>query len=110
VAQTGVEFVISAARSLVMLSSPLGTSREIARVTFDGGYVLPGTAATAGQTALPAELESACLEQTAYLYQRKDQLGLVSVSGEGGSVSQFSSLDLLPGIKKVLEKYERWRA
>lgn len=33
-----------------------------ARVTYTGGYVLPGAQVGAGQAALPADLESAAVE------------------------------------------------
>jgi hypothetical protein len=110
VAQTAPDYVVNPTRNIIELATTLGTSRQIGRVTFAGGYVLPGTTPSEGQTALPDEIEQAAIEQCAYWYQRKDQLGLTSVSGEGGSISQFAALDLLPGVTKVLKKYERWRA
>jgi hypothetical protein len=104
-----VEYLLNPTKSIVELAAPLGTSRQLGRVTFAGGYVLPGNTPGTGQTALPAELEQAAIEQCAYWYQRRDQLGLTSVSGEGGSISNFTALDLLPGVRAVLNKYERWR-
>ena len=64
---------------------------------------------SSGQTALPSEIEHACADQVAYLYQNRSRLGITSVTGEGGGISQFSQLDLLPHVKPILKKYERWR-
>lgn len=101
-------YFIGARRNIVELEDALGTSRQVARITYTGGYVLPGSTATGLQTALPDALEQACVEQVAYLYQQKDRLGLVSVSGEGGAIQQFAQIDLLPSVRAVLRKYERW--
>lgn len=114
VAQTGIDYLVNGTRSIVELGASLGTSREIGRVTFAGGYVLPGTTPSGSQTALPDEIEQACVEQCAYLYQNKDRLGLSSISGAGGSISKdpvsvVSPLSLLPSVMAVLKKYERWR-
>jgi hypothetical protein len=109
VVQTSPDYLLNPTKSIIELASCLGTSRQIGRVTFTGGYVLPGGTVGAGQTALPDEVEQAAIEQCAYFFQRKDQLGLTSVSGGDGSISQFSALDLLPPVKAMLKKYERWR-
>jgi hypothetical protein len=101
------DFMISPSAAIIELSIALADSRSLARVTYAGGYVLPGATAGVGQTALPADLEQATVEQCCYWYQRRQQLGLVSVSGDGGSVSQYRTLDLLPSVSAVLSKYER---
>ncbi len=106
--QTEVDYLIGAKKNVLELDLPLGTAKELARVTYTGGYVLPGAVAGAGQTALPAVVEQACVEQVAYWYQRRNQLGLVSISGEGGSIQNFPALDLLPNVKAVLKSFERW--
>ena len=78
-------------------------------MTYTGGYILPGVAPTGNQVPLPDELELACVEQVAYWYQRRSQLGLVSVTAEGGgTVQQFQSSDLLPQVRAVLKRYERF--
>src|SRR4051812_27087055 len=102
------DYLIGPAKNIIEMASPIGSSRELGRVTYSGGYVLPGTTPGNGQTALPDEIEQACVEQVAYWYQNRNRLGLQSVSAEGGSIQNFASLDLLPGVKAVLRKYERW--
>src|SRR5215210_6886740 len=58
--QNDVDYVIR--RSCVIsLGAPFGSEREQAKVTYTGGYVLPGSTPGAGQTALPDDLEHACV-------------------------------------------------
>ena len=114
--QTGVEFlirrqcVISLRHSLSSLPStlsPLPTSC-LGRVTYTGGYVLPGTMPGAGQTPLPDDLEQAAVEQVAYWYRNRDKLGLTRNWPHDGTYEGFAQLDLLHEVKAVLKKYERW--
>lgn len=108
IAQANVDFLVSPQSSLIELAAPLGTSRQNGRVTFTGGFVMPGDTVAAGQTAFPDEIEQACLDQAVYWYESRHRLGLLGVSGEGGSVQQFKSLDLVPHVLAVLRKHERW--
>jgi len=106
---SAIDYLISPQKTLLELAQPLGQSGQLGRVTYTGGYILPGgTPASAGQTPLPDDLEQACIEQVAYWYQRRAQLGLMSVSNDSGIVQQFQSSDLLPQVKSVLKHYERW--
>lgn len=116
VVQTGVSYLLRSAGevvSIISLLAPLGTGGQVARITYTGGYVMPGSVATTGQTALPDGLEQAAIEQIAAWYRDKDRAGLASVSGSGGSVSgqQMSvvnQLDLLPQVANLLKGFERW--
>src|SRR5258706_7731423 len=63
----GVEYLVRR-NCVVSLKSQLGTWREQARITYTGGYVLPGATAGAGQTALPDDLEQAAVEQVVLSY------------------------------------------
>ena len=108
IVQSGVEYLLSPQRSLVELAEPLGSVRQLGRVTFTGGYVLPGATPTGNQIALPDDIEQCCLDQVAYWYSRRSQLGLLSISSEAGIVQQFQSTDLLPQVRATLKHYERW--
>jgi hypothetical protein len=57
---------------------------------------------------LPDDLEQACIEQVAYWYQRRSQLGLVSSSSGDNIFQQFQTSDILPQVAAVLSHYERW--
>ena len=48
--QTGVEYLLR--RNCVLsLRLPLGASRQLGRITYTGGYVLPGTSPSAGSSS-----------------------------------------------------------
>src|SRR6266581_3669396 len=70
VEQTGIDYVVRR-NCIISLSEsfsiqPLAFSLQaLARVTYTGGYVLPGDTASPSQTPLPADLENAAIEQVA---------------------------------------------
>jgi len=101
-------YLIGPQLNLVELITPIGSESQLGRLTYTGGFVLPGTTPSNGQTALPDEVEQSCIDQTAYWYQNRNRLGITSMSAEGGSVQSLSSLDLLPHVKAIVKKYERW--
>lgn len=105
--QSNIDYLIRRA-CVISLSAPLGTKYEQARVTFTGGYVLPGTTPGAGQTALPDDLEHACVEQVAYWYQNRFRLGLLSMPAEGRTFFNLAQIDLLPQVQSILKRYERF--
>jgi hypothetical protein len=92
---------------VIRLAQILGAESQLLRVTYTGGYVLPGDAPAAGQTALPDDLEQACVEQIAFWYQRREQLGIVNISGEGGTIKLPNNPDLLPQVLAALKRYAR---
>jgi len=106
--QPAIDYLLSPQKSVVELAQPLGTSRQLGRITYSGGYILPGTTPTGSQIALPDDIEQACIEQVAYWYQRRSQLGLLSITSGDSTVQQFQSADLLPQVQAVLSHYERW--
>jgi hypothetical protein len=80
----------------------------IARVTYTGGYILPGTDPAPGQTPLPDDLEQACVEQVAYWFQNREHLGLKTYWPSGAAYQQFAALDLLDSVKTTLAHHRRW--
>jgi hypothetical protein len=61
-------------RCIISLPSPISylpssTPGALARVTYTGGYVLPGTTPGSGQTPLPDDIEQATVEQLAFWFQ-----------------------------------------
>lgn len=93
---------LTSAFSLQPFALPL-----LARVTYTGGYVLPGDPAAQSSTPLPVELEQAAVEQTAFWFQTKDQLGLIRQWPKGGNYQQFADPDLLPSVREMLRRYTR---
>jgi hypothetical protein len=90
---------------VVTFVEKLGSCHQLARVTYTGGYVLPGTTPTAGQTALPADIEQACIDQVAYWFLNRTTPGLISVTVTNGA--HVPTVDLLPSVANVLQKYQR---
>ena len=87
---------------------PNGICPAIGRVTYTGGYVLPGTTPSAGQTALPADLESAAVEQVSVWFQQREKLGLYRHWPNSGTYLVLSQLPLLPQVSASLRPYQRW--
>src|SRR5690348_15014569 len=104
--QTGVEYLVRH-EAIISFAAPLGRFLAQGRVIYTGGYVLPGVAPAAGQTALPADLEHAAVEQVAYWFQNRDRLGLQRVWDYHATYRQFADLDLLTGVRAVLERHAR---
>lgn len=107
VVQSNIDYIIRR-NCLLSLRAPLGTADAVLRLSYSGGFNLPGDIPEIGVTALPDDLQLAAVEQIAYWYQNKDRLGITSLSGSDGSISQFSKLDLLPIVSSVLAKFERY--
>jgi hypothetical protein len=80
---------------------------DIIEVIYRGGYCGASEAAAAGENALPDELREAAVMQACFMFKRKDDLGLSSISSQGGSISKFADVELLPLVKQVLDKYKR---
>jgi hypothetical protein len=100
--------VISLNRPLSFVAGVSSLGAQLARVTYTGGYVLPGTAVGAGQTALPADLESAAVEQVTAWFQLREKLGLIRHWPSGGTYMVFSQLPLLPQVAAILRPHRRW--
>jgi hypothetical protein len=108
--QTGIDYLIRNSTA-VTHSSPLAFDARpsaLGRLTYTGGYVLPGDTPGTGQTPLPPDLEQAAVEKVAYWFQNRDKLGLLRYWPHDGIYQQLSGLDLLPSVAAVLVKYKRW--
>jgi len=114
--QTDVEFIIrknctislATQPALITLNASRSTFPPQARITYTGGYLLPGSADVPSATRLPSDIEQAAIEQAAAWFYRKDQLGLEIRWDHGGAYLRLSQLDLLPQVRAVLRRYERW--
>ncbi len=100
--------VVSLTSALWLLASSFRTRQSALRITYAGGYVLPGTEPGPGQTPLPAELQSAAVEQIAFWFINREKLGLKTNWPKDGVYQQFATQDLLPSVTAVLDKHRRW--
>jgi hypothetical protein len=110
--QPDIEYLIRHS-CIISLPSPISyllspTSRASARVTYTGGFVLPGAIPAPGQTSLPADIEQAAVEQAAHWFQTRDYLGLKTHWPSGGIYLMFAQEPLLPAVSTTLKQYERW--
>jgi hypothetical protein len=109
VEQSGVSYLLRRACVLHLLS-PLATIHSplpIGRVTYTGGFLVPGSAPQPGAAALPADLEQAAIEQTAFWFQTRDMVGVLRQWPHGGDYEQLADLDLLPSVRAVLAHHTR---
>ena len=78
------------------------------QVVVKGGYVPPSETVGTGETALPDEIREAAIQQSLFFLQRRSDIGLISVSAIGSSISKHSKLELLPFVRSILNKHRRY--
>jgi hypothetical protein len=95
---------------VVSLDDCLGTTRELGRITYTGGYLLPNTVPEppAAAVPLPADLIYAASEQVAAFFQNRDKVGLIRHWPNSGTYTILSQQPLLPKVTMILRRYERW--
>jgi hypothetical protein len=93
---------------IITLLSPLRNPQSALRVLYAGGYVLPGTVPSAGQLPLPDDLENAAIEQVAYWFQTRDNIGLDTIWPHFGTYQKFAQFPLLLSVQQVLGHYRRY--
>lgn len=96
----------SGAGGVITLNVAPGTEEQTARVLYTGGYVLPGTTAEEGQTALPGDVEEAAIQQTVFLYQNRFATRVADVTGRSAAKGD-GDLTLLPSVIELLAPYRR---
>jgi hypothetical protein len=103
--KTGVDYLVDR-RCVISLKKRLG-DEGAGRVTYTGGFVLPGDTVGAGQTALPEDLEQAAVEQVAAWFMNRDKIGLIRNWPKGGVYQELQQTELLPSVSEVLRAYQR---
>jgi hypothetical protein len=110
VEQLGVDHLILS-KCVIALRTPLtatGCGVGTARVTYTGGYLVPGSPDLPGATRLPAELEQGAVEQIAFWFQTREKVGVTRQWPKGGSYEEFADPDLLPSVRSILARYTRF--
>ena len=83
------------------------------RISYTGGFTPPdvylaqGYQATAGEINLPDDLQAAAAKQVAFYSNRRSQLGVTSMSAQGGSIATYAKDDLLPDVLHTIERFRR---
>ncbi len=108
VEQSGVGYVVRGGCVISLDGALSAVEGAVGRVTYTGGYVLPGTTVGAGQTALPADVDWAAAEQVAAWFYNKEKIGLVRHWPNTGTYVVLSQQPLLPGVAAMVRKYQRW--
>ena len=68
-------------------------------ITWTGGYV--------NTNAVPGDIQLAVIMQTAFVFRRRKDIGLTSISMPDGSISVNAPTELLPEVKAVLKSYRK---
>lgn len=82
-------------------------TRDAIQIIYRGGYCSAGQTPGTGETALPDDLREAAIEQASFIFKRRDDIGLSGVTVEGGGMSKFSAMQLLPMVANILSAYRR---
>jgi hypothetical protein len=115
VEQTGIKYVIRNG-CIISLKTPLpvlstfsggGNDFGLARITYTGGFLLPGSADVPSATPLPSDLEQAAIEQAASWFMNRDKIGLTRYWPKGGIYLEFLKTYLLPNVRSALDRYQR---
>jgi hypothetical protein len=108
VEDAGVEHLVRG-RCVISVTAGLGGGAAgLGRVTYTGGYVLPGSVPGPGQAALPAEIEDAAIEQVAFWFRNRDKLGLIRHWPKDGVYMVFEQLPLMRQVIDALRPHRRW--
>lgn len=83
------------------------TIPDCIQVIYRGGYRAAGGTLGSGETRVPDDLREAGILQASFIFKRKDDIGLTSVSFDGGSISKSAPMKLLPIVEQILKKYRR---
>lgn len=95
---------------VISLLIRLGNWKQMARVKYIGGFVLPGDEVGDGQTPLPEDIQQACIEQIAYWYQNRSSVGSSSLTSAAGVTTTIQDQSLLNSVEDTLKRYTRWSA
>lgn len=82
-------------------------SPDAIQVIYRGGFCAAGATPSAGETAWPADLREAAIEQASFIWKRRHDIGLSGVSDQGGSINKNERIQLLPLVRDILAKYQK---
>jgi len=63
-----------------------------------------------GEVPLPADLEQAAIQQSAFVYRRRNDLGISASGTAGGDVTHYAKDELLSGVREIITAHTRFVA
>ena len=107
---SGLPYFLFPHSGLIDFAEALGTRDMQLRVTYTGGYWFDQTedgtgVLPTGAYLLPGDLQYAWLEQSAFLFERRNKLGLEKITHNG--TFTIAPADLLPHVSRILAPYRR---
>jgi hypothetical protein len=85
-----------------LLTGAFAPGLQSTRVSYTGGYL---TADGVSADARFPALQHACCLQTAFIYQRRAEIGAAGRSLEGGSIQLDTPIQLLPAVEQMLSAF-----
>ena len=81
---------------------------KIIKITWTGGYAEVDVDEGEGEElvlSVPDDMKQACIQQCAYVFKRRRDLGHSGVSTPNGNISYTAAIDLLPNVKTILDPH-----
>lgn len=76
---------------------------KLLSITWTGGYT---ENANTNVIEVPDDLQHACILQCIFVYRRRKDIGLSSVSNPDGNISVMTPVQLLPEVRAILDNYK----
>lgn len=88
------------------LVAPAATKPRIVSITWTGGYAQD---ATSKLVDVPEDIKLAVMLQVAFMFKRRKELGLESVTMPNGTINTTSTAKLLQEVERILRAYRNFR-
>lgn len=91
------------------VNSTTKTKPKQIKVVWTGGYEeINDSSIDDGTLDVPSSMKLGCYLQCSYMYKRRNDLGLMSISIAGGfTIGKMPAMALLPDVKEMLNKFRR---
>ena len=83
------------------ITAPTDTTPKAVSITYTGGYTESGSV-----LAVPDDLKFACTQQIIFLFRRRKDIGLSSISMPDGSINVLTANGWLKNVEDILNRYK----
>lgn len=97
------DYRVNLARGIIVVELTFSEAYQALQIVYEGGMAADTTAFV---SAYP-DIAGAVDQQIAYEFQRRSDLGMNAVSGQGGTVTQYPIKEFLPSVRAILSRYRR---